>query len=177
MKFVLAIGNPGILYKYNRHNLGLLFADWFLENTSLSFSRSEKKKCTVFKFNSFYLIRSSVFMNLSFEALSELYNLYKFTPEQLLVLHDELMRPEYEVSLKIGGGIAGHNGLRSLANILGQNFARLRFGIGHPKDFLDDRRFIAVDKYVLSNIDDLKIWESKFTSALSLFYEWLELKI
>lgn len=169
MKLIFAIGNPGKKYYFNRHSLGLFLADILIKECALSDLKS-KEKYDLFGNSDFKLIKSKVFMNLSFSALQEFYNLYKFSPKNILVLHDELMLDEYDIRLKLGGGNAGHNGLRSIAQNIGSDFARLRIGIGHPKGVLD----IAVDEYVLSDIKNLEKWKEIFTQkAIGIINAWL----
>jgi peptidyl-tRNA hydrolase len=85
-------------------------------------------------------------------------------------MHDELMLPKYDLKLKQSQGNAGHNGLRSLSGHI-QNYSRLRIGIDHPKNFNSQ---MAVDSYVLSNIDDISRYKDAFENeGLKLIKEWL----
>jgi len=88
-------------------------------------------------------------MNLSGRSVSSLSRFFAMTPEDVLVVHDELDLPPGEAKMKFGGGIAGHNGLRDIAGELGtQDFWRLRLGIGHPRDSLIPQQDVA--DYVLA---------------------------
>ncbi|WP_300956927.1 aminoacyl-tRNA hydrolase, partial [Turicimonas muris] len=81
------------------------------------------------------VLQPSTLMNLSGRAVSAVISFYKYKPEEILVVHDELDLPPGSIKYKIGGGCAGHNGLKSISSLIGsQNFQRLRIGIGHPRD-------------------------------------------
>ena len=81
-----------------------------------------------------WLLKPATFMNESGRAVRALSDFYKFTPADILVVHDELDLAPGTAKLKKGGGVAGHNGLRDVAAHLGKDFWRLRIGIGHPGD-------------------------------------------
>jgi PTH1 family peptidyl-tRNA hydrolase len=89
------------------------------------------------------LLKPETFMNLSGNSVSEAVRFYKFAPEDVIVFHDELDLVPGKAKFKIGGGHAGHNGLRSIHSHLGENYGRVRLGIGHPG------RKEAVSGYVL----------------------------
>lgn len=175
MKYLFAIGNPGKEYAQTYHNLGLIFADWILSNLPHQVLKNNEK-FSIFKIRSpsgeFVVIKSHVFMNTSYSALGPAYSLYKLTPAQVLVLHDELMLPKFDVKIKQGGGNAGHNGLRDIAQHIGSDFARLRIGIGHPQDM---GLRLSVHDYVLSKIDDVRNFEHVFAkTAQPLVDKWLQ---
>lgn len=169
MKLVIGLGNPGKEYANTYHSLGALFADHLIASMSHEIIK-QKADYTLIKFESFHLIKSHVFMNNSYLALRETYSLYKLTPENLLVAHDELMIKKHDIKLKKGGGNAGHNGLRNISSHIGANFARLRIGTDHPHDNLG----ISVADYVLSKIDNITEYEIAFAQkGVPLLKEWL----
>jgi len=170
MKLIFAIGNPGIKYKFNYHNLGLLFAD-FLINKHNVISEKIETNFHLFKFEEFSLLKSKVFMNLSYQALGPIYNFYKI--EKLLVVHDDLTLKKHEIKLKHTQGNSGHNGLKDIANHI-KEFDRLRIGIDHPKNFNPE---MATDSYVLSNIDDLSQWQECFEKGLIETQKWINIKL
>lgn len=137
IQLIVGLGNPGPQYAATRHNAGF----WFLEKLAEEYSytlrhdakfhgliangRIQNRDCL--------LLQPSTFMNHSGLAVSSVANYYKIKAENILVAHDELDLLCGDVKLKWGGGHAGHNGLRDIAQALkSQNFARLRLGIGHP---------------------------------------------
>jgi PTH1 family peptidyl-tRNA hydrolase len=95
-----------------------------------------------------WLLKPETFMNLSGQSVAALTGYYKISPRHVLAVHDELDLPAGGVKLKFGGGLGGHNGLKSIAHCLGtQDFWRLRIGIGHPRDQQNSER--EVIDYVL----------------------------
>lgn len=172
ISLVAFLGNYGTQYKNTRHNVAWLFED------SLSFLQfSDWKK----KFQGYYtsddtlaqrrvyFLKPETYMNLSGDSIGQLTRFYKIPPEEVLVIHDELELPMGTVSLKKGGGLGGHNGLRSTKAVLGTpDFWRLRFGIGRP-----DHKDIA--QYVLSDFtgDEKIILSQIFPAATQLLEDIL----
>ncbi len=142
------LGNPGKEYSRNRHNAGFLLAEKPKINSNLKWQK---------KFNGFYavfdarvhFIKPLTFMNLSGQSVSQAASFFKIKTDAVIVVHDELELPLGVVSLKFGGGLGGHNGLRSMKASLGNaDFWRLRIGIGRPVP--DSREVID---WVLSDFD------------------------
>lgn len=134
-RLIVGLGNPGSKYAYTRHNIGW---DTFEE---LSFANelkwNEKFKGHYAVFNhggeKIYFLKPQTFMNLSGESVQPLMSFFKIPLENILVVHDELDLPFGTIAFKKGGGLAGHNGLKSIAACLGtQDFKRVRVGIGRP---------------------------------------------
>ena len=146
---VFGLGNPGDRYAKTRHNVGVLVADHLLARTGSRF-KSHKSGALVAEASlggeRVVLARSTGYMNESGRPLGQLLRFYKTPPEQVIVVHDELDIPFGEVRVKVGGGTAGHNGLKSVGNHLSsKEFVRVRIGISRPSGRLD-----AAD-YVLQN--------------------------
>ena len=146
---VFGLGNPGDRYAKTRHNAGILVLQHLLERTG-SKVKSHKSGALVAEVSiageSVVLARSTGYMNESGRPLGQLVRFYKTQPEQVIVLHDELDIPFGEVRIKVGGGTAGHNGLKSVGNHLSsKEFVRVRIGISRPAGQMD-----AAD-YVLQN--------------------------
>jgi peptidyl-tRNA hydrolase, PTH1 family len=130
-KLIVFLGNPGKKYEKTRHN-----AAWRLGDNR---DRSWQKK-----FNGLWckegngadqkiLLKPQTFMNLSGDSVRKAMDFFKLTPKEVLVVHDELELPFGEVQHRFGGGLAGHNGLKSIKQQLGTaDFGRLRIGIGRP---------------------------------------------
>ncbi|WP_421701634.1 aminoacyl-tRNA hydrolase [Aliiroseovarius sp.] len=146
MKLFVGLGNPGPKYAGNRHNIGFMALDRIAEDHgfapwrgkfqgSMTEGRLGREKVL--------LLKPETFMNLSGQSVGEAMRFYKLTPDDVTVFHDELDLAPGKVRLKQGGGHAGHNGLRSIHQHIGADYARVRLGIGHPghKD--------AVSGYVL----------------------------
>ena len=133
---VAGLGNPGDRYAGTRHNAGVLVVEELLGRTSSSFKR-HKSGCLIaeakLEGEPVVLARTTSYMNESGRPLRELMRWYKAPPERLIVVHDELDIPFGEVRIKVSGGTAGHNGLRSLVSHLGKDFVKVRIGIGRPR--------------------------------------------
>ena len=135
MKLFAGLGNPGAKYAGNRHNIGFMaldaihgahgFAPW---RAKFQADMSEG----VLDGQKIILLKPQTFMNLSGQSVGAALRFYKLTPEDLVVFHDELDLSPGKLRLKQGGGHAGHNGLRSLHEHIGPDYARVRLGIGHP---------------------------------------------
>ena len=148
MQIWAGLGNPGTQYAMHRHNVGFMavdviadvyrFSPWTKKFRSLvSEGRIGSQKVL--------LLKPQTYMNDSGDAVQQALNFYKLGVEDLTVLHDELDLAPMKVKARIGGGLAGHNGLRSINASLGPDFRRVRIGIGHPGH--KDR----VTGYVLGN--------------------------
>lgn len=130
IKCVVFLGNPGKAYEKTRHNAGFLLCDYLFP--SVSWSQ---------KFHSFYakeqdliLLKPQTFMNISGTAVSEALSFFKFKPEEIAVAYDDLELPLGTIRCLYGGGLQGHNGLRSIKERIGSaEFFRIRIGIGRPK--------------------------------------------
>jgi PTH1 family peptidyl-tRNA hydrolase len=135
MKLIVGLGNPGAKYAGNRHNIGFMaveqiakdhgFSPWKGKfNGSVSEGRFGSARAV--------LLRPETFMNKSGDSVIAACQFYKIESEDVIVLHDELDLAPGKVKFKMGGGHAGHNGLRSIHSHLGPDYGRVRLGIGHP---------------------------------------------
>jgi len=148
MLLLVGLGNPGARYAGNRHNIGFMavqeiakrrgFGPWRRRFQGIA---SEGPLGGVRAM----LLLPETYMNDSGRAVAEAMHFYKLTLPDLVVFHDEIDLPPGKVRVKIGGGAAGHNGLRSISEHVGNDYRRVRLGIGHPghKDL--------VQHYVLSD--------------------------
>ena len=146
---VVGLGNPGPRYESTRHNLGVMVLEELLERTGTRL-KSHKSGCLVgdatIGGNQVALARPTSYMNESGRPLGQLARFYKATPDRVLVIHDELDIPFGQVRVKFGGGVAGHNGLKSVAaHLHTKEFPRVRVGISRPHERQDPA------DYVLSN--------------------------
>lgn len=137
MLLVVGLGNPGPKYAGNRHNVGFMVVDRLAERLGAPAYR-EKFKGLVTKAplgsDDVVLLKPMTFMNLSGESIQAAAAFYRLEASHVLVVHDELDLAFGTLRLKVGGGTAGHNGLKSTVAQLGDpGFARLRFGIGRPQ--------------------------------------------
>jgi PTH1 family peptidyl-tRNA hydrolase len=133
--FVIAgLGNPGSKYQWTRHNAGFLFLDRVANLESLSIVRKQFGGLTGEldrQGKRLILLKPQTFMNLSGQSVMPALQFFKLKPDHLIVVHDEIDLPLGTVRLKQGGGHGGHNGLRSIMELLGRgDFLRLRIGVG-----------------------------------------------
>lgn len=132
MYLVVGLGNPGKKYAGNRHNVGAMAVDRLREGRALPDWR-EKFSGVYSRADDLMLLKPSTYMNLSGDSVQPAAAFVKVDPAHVVVLHDELDLPFGDVRLKVGGGHAGHNGLRSILGRLGTpDFVRVRIGIGRP---------------------------------------------
>ena len=134
-RLIVGLGNPGVKYHHTRHNIGWDVFEELILLRDLRWTEKFKGLYTVYQHNEdkIYFLKPQTFMNLSGESVQALMNFFKIPLENILVVHDELDLPFGNIAFKNGGGLAGHNGLKSIAECLGsQEFKRLRMGIGRP---------------------------------------------
>jgi peptidyl-tRNA hydrolase, PTH1 family len=148
MLLLVGLGNPGARYIGNRHNIGFMtlqaiakrpgFAPWRRRFQGVACEGPIGGERVL-------LLLPGTYMNESGRAVGEAAQFYKLAPDAITVFHDEIELPPGKVRVKVGGGIAGHNGLRSISEYIGNDYRRVRIGVGHPghKDL--------VERYVLSD--------------------------
>lgn len=146
IKLIAGLGNPGRKHERDRHNAGFWFVERLAARERASLHAEPRFHAHLARLpGDIWLVMPQTYMNLSGKSVGALARFYKIQPDEVLVAHDELDFPPGVAKLKLGGGVAGHNGLKDIAAQLGtQGFWRLRFGIGHPGD-----KNIVVD-YVLT---------------------------
>jgi PTH1 family peptidyl-tRNA hydrolase len=148
MKLFVGLGNPGKKYTNNRHNIGFMALNQIANDHSFSpWKNKFQGQITDGKLGDekVILLKPETFMNLSGQSVSETIKFYKIKIEDIIVFHDELDLAPAKLRVKISGGHAGHNGLRSIHQHIGADYHRVRMGIGHPGH--KDR----VANYVLSD--------------------------
>lgn len=135
MKLFVGLGNPGTKYARSRHNIGFMAVDQIAADHGFPpWKAKHRGSVTDGRFGSAraVLLRPETFMNNSGDSVVAAMQFYKLEPEDVIVLHDELDLAPGKVKFKMGGGHAGHNGLRSVHGHLGPDYGRVRLGIGHP---------------------------------------------
>jgi len=149
---VAGLGNPGREYEQTRHNVGWMVADELARRHGGSFRSKFSGRVAEVRAGEkrLALLKPETFMNESGRSVGAAGRFFKVPPEQILLVHDDVDLAEGRLQVRRGGGLAGHNGLRSIAQHLGTNdFLRLRIGVGRPER--GDRRPVA--DYVLSPFD------------------------
>jgi PTH1 family peptidyl-tRNA hydrolase len=134
---IVGLGNPGPRYAGNRHNIGFMALDAIARahNASPWRTRFQGEAAeAVVGFGKAILLKPQTYMNESGRSVGEAMRFYKLTPAAVVVFHDELDLAPAKLRVKTGGGNAGHNGLRSISQHIGNDYRRVRMGIGHPGD-------------------------------------------
>jgi peptidyl-tRNA hydrolase, PTH1 family len=156
LKLIIGLGNPGARYQFSRHNMGFLVIDELALHHRISMN--QKGFDTFFGKGRIddtpvFLAKPQTYMNLSGVAVRKLVDYFKADPQEMIVLHDDLDLPFPSIRIKAGGGHAGHKGLISIINHVGDSeFIRVRLGIGKPL------RKSMTEEYVLKPFaeDELK---------------------
>ncbi|MDR0677074.1 MAG: aminoacyl-tRNA hydrolase [Holosporaceae bacterium] len=167
----VGLGNPGLGYRNNRHNVGFVAIDTIAGSTEFKKIASLAGIVVVSLSNQKILMaKPMTFMNLSGQAVRFLSDFYKIPLEKIYVFHDDIDLSFGHIKIKKGGGSAGHNGLKSLDSTMGNNYWRVRIGIGRPE------RKSEVASYVLSDFseDEKNTLENiffKMRSNISLLIE------
>ena len=171
MQIWAGLGNPGAQYALHRHNVGFMavdaiaevhgFGPWQKKFRSLASEGRIGRHRTL-------LLKPQTFMNDSGDAVQQALRFYKLDEDALTAFHDELDLAPFKVKARVGGGLAGHNGLRSINAALGPDFRRVRIGIGHPghKDRVTPH---VLGNYVKPEMEPL----SDLLGAVAAEAEWL----
>jgi peptidyl-tRNA hydrolase, PTH1 family len=142
MLLFVGLGNPGELYAGNRHNIGFMAMQAVAKRHNIAPWRRKFSGLAVegaIGAEKLSLLLPGTFMNESGRAVAEAAHFYKLEAGQVVVFHDEAELTPGKVRIKIGGGNAGHNGLRSITGHIGNGYRRVRLGVGHPgnKDLME----------------------------------------
>ncbi len=149
---IVGLGNPGEEYKLTRHNVGFMAVDYFAPSDA-TWKKEKNALTTRAQINgvNVILVKPQTFMNNSGESVRPLMQFYKIPIENLIVIHDDMDIKVGNFREKIGGSSAGHNGIKSIDANVGNEYRRIRIGIGHPRDF--NSPIPPVD-WVLGKFDD-----------------------
>ena len=135
MQLFVGLGNPGAKYAHNRHNVGFMALDQIASDHGFGPWKSKfQGQISEGRLGGgkVMLLKPETFMNLSGQSVGEAMRFYKLTPADVTVFHDEIDLAPAKIRVKQGGGHAGHNGLRSIHQHIGAEYARVRLGVGHP---------------------------------------------
>lgn len=171
MQIWAGLGNPGAQYALHRHNVGFMAVDAIAEVHG--FSPWQKKFRGLVSEgrigrHRIVLLKPQTYMNDSGDSVQQALRFYKLDSDDLTAFHDELDLAPFKVKARVGGGLAGHNGLRSINASLGPDFRRVRIGIGHPghKDRVTGH---VLGNYAKSEMEPL----SDLLGAVAAEAEWL----
>jgi peptidyl-tRNA hydrolase, PTH1 family len=171
---VVGLGNLGKEYDGTRHNIGFAAVDRFVTDQDFP-AWIEKKdlKCyftqTQLGDTKVIAIKPTTFMNLSGEAVQSVVHFYKINPEYIAVVHDELDIPFGQIRTRVGGGAAGHNGIKSLTQHLGEQYGRVRIGIGPKLHEQQDSTDFVLAKFSAEEKAQIKNLTREVSAILSEF--------
>lgn len=135
MKLFVGLGNPGVKYSHNRHNIGYMAVDRIAEDHGFAPWKSKfQGQITEGRLGheKVMMLKPTTFMNLSGQSVGEAMRFYKLDSTDITVFQDEIDLAPAKARVKSGGGHAGHNGLRSIHQHIGPHYDRVRLGVGHP---------------------------------------------
>ncbi len=157
MQIWAGLGNPGPRHALNRHNIGFMVIDAIAEIEGLP-APAKKHKGWVQEWRvgseKIILLKPATYMNESGQSIRAAMDFYKLAPSDVTVFYDELDLAPFKVRVKQGGGAAGHNGIRSTIKHIGEDFRRVRLGIGHPGSKARVQRHV-LGNYAKSELDDV----------------------
>ena len=165
MMIIVGLGNVGSKYAYTLHNAGFIAIEYI--NSKLNPNNTLVEKFSAiyavcnYKLEKILFIKPQTYMNNSGVCISQFKNFYKIENDQIFVFHDDIDLQPGQIKIKTGGGHGGHNGLKSLDAHIGNNYHRIRIGVGIPIHKED------VSNFVLSNFDDNNLKE--IYTILNLF--------
>lgn len=166
MKIITGLGNPGKEYQSTRHNVGFMVIDLLVKEQKITDKWQKKFNSLFLKSGALILLKPQTYMNLSGRAVRKAMDFYKITPQDILIVHDDIDLQEGILKQKKSGGDGGNRGIRSIIEHLGtKDFSRIKIGIGHPGD--KDK----VSDYVLSKFEPQ---QDTLDNAVKRIKEWLD---
>ncbi len=174
MHLLVGLGNIGREYELTRHNFGFLLLNQILDDYSF-IMQSKKFKSEVFsgEINGKKIIalKPQTFMNRSGLAVAEAASFFKIEAQNILVLHDDLDLALGKIKVKVGGGNAGHNGLKSLDEMIGKHYMRLRLGIGRPENEKFETSDYVLGKFGTQEMSVVKDMNEKISDLIEILLE------
>ena len=166
---IVGLGNPGPRFLFNRHNSGFLILDALARRYNAQWhEKNNYLYATIpFAYYTIMLVKPYTFMNNSGAVFSALKK-QGIQKENILVVHDELELPFGTIVFKFDGSARGHNGLKSIIQVIGKDFLRLRFGIGRPQHKED------VQHYVLEDFPDIQLLQTTIDTAVDVILKYVE---
>lgn len=169
---IVGLGNIGSEYDGTRHNIGFAAVDHFVNRQDFPDWIDKKDlKCHLTSAQlgdtKVHVIKPTTFMNLSGEAVRAVASFYKINPEHIVVVHDELDVSFGQIRTRMGGGAAGHNGIKSVTNQIGENYGRVRIGIGPKLHEQQDSADFVLAKFTPDQQTQLSNLTQETTAILS----------
>jgi PTH1 family peptidyl-tRNA hydrolase len=178
---LVGLGNPGKKYELTRHNAGFMNIDEFVDRTEEMDKWMEKKdlKCLLstgrMGQNRVIAVKPTTYMNLSGESVQAVINFYKIPADKVAVIHDELDIDFGQIRLRRGGSAAGHNGIKSLIRHIGEDFSRIRIGVGPKKPASIASEDFVLQKFTPQQQEQLPNMKREVTAILNEFLYGTEL--
>lgn len=175
MKLIIGLGNVGAKYTFTRHNVGFMLADKFALDNGADFRENTKLKSLITKFyangEEYMIVKPTTYMNLSGEAMRAVIDYYKISPEDMIIVYDDLSLNLGKIRFRANGSDGGHNGIKSIIQHLGsKNFARLKIGIG-PQPPIPSEAFV-LQNFDKDNLEILKDVLKTSEEAIKYFFEY-----
>ena len=171
----VGLGNPGSEHKLDRHNIGFMAIDHLIHFYQINDNYKKKFNGHYYKLSNkdrdIFFLKPQTFMNKSGSCISSLINFFSIKPSSVIVWHDEIDLDKGKIKVKFGGGHAGHNGIRDIIRYIGEDFLRVRIGVGRPDNNIDP------SKWVLSSFhkNDFDCWVNDLLSIMASEVELLHL--
>lgn len=167
----VGLGNPGAEYDDTRHNVGFHCLDAFAATNGFDWTHKKDLKCLLatkqLGDTRVLLVKPQTFMNLSGEAVQAVASFYKLGPSQITAVYDELDIDFGQIRLRIGGSAAGHNGVKSLIQHLGEDFGRVRVGIGPKQPEQIDAAAFVLQRFSADQQSHMKELTTETSAILS----------
>ena len=171
----VGLGNPGSEHKLDRHNVGFMAIDHLLNFYRINDTLKKKFNGHYYKLSqkkgTIFFLKPQTFMNNSGSSVSSLIKFFSIKPSSVIVWHDEIDLDKGKIKVKFGGGHGGHNGIRDIIKHIGENFLRVRIGIGRPDNNLDPSKWV-LSSFYKSELDD---WVNDLLSIMASEVELLHL--
>ena len=163
MILIVGLGNPGDEYKNTRHNVGFMLIDELLSSGEFDALGSSKFKGELYKKGSLLLLKPQTFMNLSGNSVKAVKDFYK--PERIIVIHDDIDLKFGAMKFKFGGSSGGHNGIKSIDNLIGNEYERIRIGVGRSENSANSANSKDLALSQISNLSNLNLPNFKPNTA------------
>jgi len=171
MKLIVGLGNPGDKYKFNRHNIGFLIVEKITEDREAVFKLDDNDEAMTTEIEELNekakMILPQTFMNESGRAVIKIKQYYKIEKDDIWVIHDDVDLEPGKIKIQFGGSSAGHHGIESITNNIGDKFWRIRIGVGRSEN-------IPTDKWVLQDFDNREELDKIIDKAQECVVKFLE---
>ena len=176
--FIIGLGNPGKIYKKNRHNIGFLFIEEVAYKYSLKVTKKSKLFCSYYEYCiddiNYRLFMPNTFMNNSGDSVKAIMDWYKIQPEKLFIIVDDIDLPFGKIRCRTKGGSGGHNGLKSIIDRINtKEFKRIRIGIGSPPNLKKEKRNNTIS-HVLGDFSnkEMLVLDEIFKKIIESIEKW-----